>query len=199
MLRQFVPSTARMHGVITKGGAVANVVPDLTEASMRVRDATAEAARDLVRRVWDAAQGAAIATGCRVEMDETAPMYEERFNNMTMASRAAAYLARLGVDLEQPSRDNPAGSSDIGNVSRRLPIIHPYLQIADRDTAGHSEAMRSAAATPRAHEQVGLMATALAQTALDLLCDPDFFGVVRAEFASTVPARAADATQPSME
>lgn len=186
MLRQFVPSTARMHGVITKGGDVPNVVPALTEATMRVRDATTEAAAALVERVGDAARGAALATGCRVEITETAPMYEDRLNNMTMATRVADYLAPLGVHLEPPSPGNPAGSSDIGNVSKRFPVIHPYLQIAERDTPGHSEQMRAAAASPEAHHKVRHMASALAQTALDLLDDPAFYAEAHREFTEAV-------------
>lgn len=183
MLRQFVPDAARMHGIITHGGQAPNVVPDRTEATMRVRDATYEAAVELVDRVRDAAEGAALATGCTVEIEKTAPMYTERVNNLTMARRVAAYVARHGVELEEASPDNPAGSSDIGNLSKRVPVIHPYLQICARDTPGHSEAMRDAAATTEAHDRVERMVEAIGTTVLDLLRDPAFFAEVRAEFA----------------
>lgn len=185
MLRQFVPTTTRLHGVITDGGAAPNVVPDHTAATMLVRDTTHASATAIVERVVDAARGAALATGCEMTWRETAPTYAERNNNLTMAHRVAGYLRGADIHLEEPSPDNPAGSSDIGNLSQRLPIIHPYLQIAPRDTPGHSPALRDAAASPHAHDRVQHMVTALAQTALDLLGDPGFFDEVTAEFGIT--------------
>jgi amidohydrolase len=182
MMRQFAPPTARLHGIVTNGGDAPNVVPALTEATLYVRDTTADGVADLVARVTDAANGAALATGCKAEIVETAPPYAGRVNNMTMANRCAGYLSELGIDLEPPSPDNPAGSSDIGNLSQAVPVIHPYLQIADRDTPGHSEQMRDAAARPEAHDRTALMAVALARTALDALDDPDFLTAVREEF-----------------
>jgi amidohydrolase len=195
MLRQFIPTTARVHGIITNGGDAPNVVPALTEATFLVRDTTAEAVADLVARVMDAAEGAALATGCTAKVYETGPAYHERNNNLTLARRCAEHLAELGIDLEPPSPDNPAGSSDIGNLSRTIPIIHPYLQIMDRGTAGHSEAMRDAAVTPLAHERAALMAGALARTALDALGDPGLLATALTELADVIggpiaPARA---------
>lgn len=182
MMRQFVPPAARLHGIVTNGGAAPNVVPALTEATMYVRDTTADGVADLVARITDAANGAALATGCKAEIFETAPLYADRLNNMTLANRCAGHLGELGIGLEPPSPENPAGSSDIGNLSHAVPVIHPYLQIAERDTPGHSEQMREAAARPEAHDRTALMAVALARTVLDVLGDPAFLAAVRAEF-----------------
>lgn len=199
MMRQFVPATVRLHGVVTNGGDAPNVVPALTEAALFVRDTTAEGVADLVARVTDAANGAALATGCTAEVFETAPQYADRIHSMTLANRCAGYLGALGVELEPPSPDNPAGSSDIGNLSHAVPVIHPYLQIVERDTPGHSEQMRDAAGGPEAHDRTALMALALARTALDALGDPEFLAAVRGEFRAAVgePAGLDNAT-PSM-
>jgi metal-dependent amidase/aminoacylase/carboxypeptidase family protein len=172
-----------MHGIVTNGGAAPNVVPALAEVAMYIRDLTEERVADLVVRVTDAAHGAALATGCRAEIYTTSPAYGERINNMTLAERCAEHLAAdSGIVLEPPSASNPAGSTDVGNLSRALPIIHPYLQIAERGTPSHSVEMREAAGRPEAREQAALMAAALAKTALDALTDPEFFAAVRAEF-----------------
>jgi amidohydrolase len=186
MMRQFVPSSARMHGIVTNGGAAPNVVPELAEVSMYVRDVTEERVADLVVRVTDAAHGAALAAGCRAEIYTTSPAYAERVNNMTLAERCAGYLAASGIVLEPPSVKNPAGSSDIGNVSKAIPAIHPYFQIAERGTPGHSSEMREAAALPEAHDRTASMAEAIARTALDALSDEEFFAAVRKEFTSAV-------------
>jgi amidohydrolase len=186
MMRQFVPSSARMHGIVSNGGAAPNVVPDLAEVSMYVRDVTEERVADLVVRVSDAAHGAALATGCRAEISTTSPSYTERIDNLTLAERCAGYLAASGIKLEPPSKQNPAGSSDISNVSKAIPTIHPYLQIARRGTPLHSTEMREAAASPEAHDRAALMAEAIARTALDVLRDEEFLAAVREEFHSAV-------------
>ncbi len=185
-MRQFVPPTARIHGIIAHGGAAPNVVPDRSEVDIFVREATSAALDALLPRVLAAADGSALATGTTVESAETAPRYAERNNNMVMADRLAAYAAGLGLALEPPSPANPAGSSDIGNVSIELPVIHPYVQICPRDTPGHSVPMRVAARSPRAHDAVETITTAMAALVLDLLGDPDLLAAVREEFhAST--------------
>jgi hypothetical protein len=93
------------------------------------------------------------------------------------------------VDIAPGGPDTPAGSSDIGNLSHLLPIIHPYIQIADPGTPSHSEAMRVAAATPFAHDRTQVAATGLGRVVAELLTAPGLLAAARAEFAeqSRVP------------
>jgi amidohydrolase len=183
-MRQFIPPTARVHGIVTHGGDAPNVVPEQAELDIFVREATSAALDTLLDRVRDAAAGAAQATGTTMVITETAPRYRERINNSVMADRLAAYTAGLGLELEPPSADNPAGSSDIGNVSVRLPVIHPYVQICPRNTPGHSVQMCEAARTPEAHDATETVATALAALVVDLLADAELLAAVRGEFSA---------------
>ena len=113
-------------------------------------------------------------------------MYAERNNNQIIAGRMAGYLAAAGVEVDEPSPDDPAGSSDIGNLSQRLPCIHPYVRIAPAGTPGHSVAMREAAGRPAANQVMLTAAGALARTAADLLTDPGFLRRATDEFARSV-------------
>jgi amidohydrolase len=183
-LRQHVPTTARIHGVIRDGGAAPNVVPDHTVADFLVREVTAERTEALVQRFAACAQGAALATGTDVDIEHTAPLYTERKNNHAMADRLTHHLTDLGLDVEPASFANPAGSSDIGNLSLAIPTIHPYLQVADRGTPGHSAAFRDAVATDRAHDAALLMVTALATLGSELITDSDLLTEVGHEFAT---------------
>lgn len=189
-LRQFIQPTARVHGIIADGGAAPNVVPDHTEVELYVREASSSALDELLPRVLVAAEGAALATGTTVEHTETAPRYAERNNNMVMADRIAGYAADLGLELEPPSQANPAGSSDIGNLSVAIPVIHPYVQICPRDTPGHSALMREAAISPQAHATTTTIATAMAALVLDLLGDPELLTAVRSEFTASTSSAA---------
>jgi amidohydrolase len=185
-LRQFVPETSRMHGVITHGGDAPNVVPAYTRAAFMVRALTSDVVADLAQRVEAVAAGAARATGTTVTITRGIA-YAERKNNHVIAGRVAEHLRRQGVPVEQPVLRGGTGSSDIGNVSLVLPTIHPYLQVMDRGTPTHSEAMAEAAAQPRAQEAMLRMAIALACAGADLLADPELFDAVRAEFATRGP------------
>jgi amidohydrolase len=186
-MRQFVPPTARLHGIVSDGGQAPNVVPARAAVDLYVRDRTAVSAGALVERVRRAAEGAALATGTKAEVSETGPLYAERRNNAVLAERFGEAVRALGVDIAPGDPDSPAGSSDIGNLSQRMPVIHPYVQIAAAGTPAHSEAMREAAATPLAHDRVQVAATGLAKVVAELLTDPAVLAAARAEFEEEVP------------
>jgi amidohydrolase len=185
-LRQFVPETSRMHGIITHGGEAPNVVPAYTRAEFMVRALTGDVVADLTERVEAVAAAAAAATGTTVRISRGVG-YAERKNNHVIAGLVAGHLRRQGVPVEQPVLRGGTGSSDIGNVSLVLPAIHPYLQVMDVGTPTHSLAMTEAVAQPRAQQAMLRMATALACAGADLLADPELFDAVRAEFATRGP------------
>ncbi|HET6504271.1 MAG TPA: amidohydrolase [Amycolatopsis sp.] len=185
-LRQFIPETARIHGIITDGGQAVNIVPERTSAALMVRALTQQGVEDLLARVRACADAAAAATGTTSEIT-IGKVYAERKNNHTIATRVASHLARLGESMREPVLRGGTGSSDIGNVSLVLPAIHPYLQIAPEGTPAHSHAMAEAAAGPQAQQRMLHMAEALAATGADLLTDPALFDTVREEFATAGP------------
>lgn len=185
-LRQHIPETSRLHGIIRHGGAAANVVPDFTETEFLVRALTKEAVLGLAERVKACADGAALATGCTVTVSK-APIYSERKNNHALAMRVGEYLSGLGLTPTPPVLKGGTGSSDIGNVSLKLPAIHPYLGIAPEGTPGHSHKMREAAGSAEAQEKMLKMAEALALAGLDLLYEPAFLTEVQHEFATQGP------------
>ena len=187
-LRQHIGSRARLHGVITNGGAAANVVPDLTEADFYVRHETLDQATELADRVRDCAEGAALMTGTSAEMVSASPSYAHLNSNHTMAGRLGRYLEELGYPAEPPSPDDATGSTDAGNVSLTLPTVHPFVQVAPRGTPSHSIALREAAATPAAHDAMLAAAHAMASLGLDLLTEPELLASATAEFLASVAA-----------
>jgi amidohydrolase len=185
-MRQFIPEPARLHGIITDGGQAVNIVPERTSAALMARALTRDGVQDLLTRVRSCIDAAAMATGTTAEVT-VGEVYAERKNNHTIATRVAAHLARLGVPMQEPVLRGGTGSSDIGNVSLVLPAIHPYLQIADEGTPGHSHAMAAAAVSPQAQQRMLRMAEAMAATGADLLADKDLWTAVREEFDTSGP------------
>jgi len=69
MMREHIPSDARIHYVITDGGKAPNVVPDFAEVYYFVRHYDRNVARGLFDRVVKAAQGAALGTGTTMDYE----------------------------------------------------------------------------------------------------------------------------------
>jgi amidohydrolase len=192
-LRQFVRPTARMHAVVRDGGGAPNVVPEHASVEIMVRESTLDLTGDLVERVRRAAEGAAIATETRYELHEIAPRYAERVPNRTLAERFGQLMGVLGIPMREAEPGEPAGSSDIGNISRLLPTLHPAIPITDRPTSGHSTGFRDAAATDLALDRTAAAARCLAALTLDLLGDGFLDGsrlsLARAEFEAELQRR----------
>ncbi len=69
MMREHVPSQARIHYIITDGGAAPNIVPEFAEVYYYVRHPKPEQVVSLFERVVAAARGAALGTGTRMNYE----------------------------------------------------------------------------------------------------------------------------------
>ena len=68
MLRQHIPPSDRVHGVVLEGGTRPSVVPERATVEYYVRSASPTTLKDLSERLADIAQGAALATGTTAEL-----------------------------------------------------------------------------------------------------------------------------------
>jgi amidohydrolase len=181
-LRQHVRPEIRIHGVVTGGGGVPNVVPQLASCRFRVRAPDAEELESVFRRVVQCAEGGALMAGARLEVREYMPPYENVVPNQTMARAFARNLEAIGLTV-LPGRPEPGlGSTDFGNVTRRVPAIEAGISISEPGVPHHSAAFAEAAMSEKAHGAVLAAAKGLAMTAIDLLTDPTLLGEAKAEF-----------------
>jgi amidohydrolase len=181
MLRQQVRPDARIHGIVTSGGAAPNIIPEFAAATFYVRAASLEYLGRLQTRVIACAEGAATATGCTLKVIEYDNTYEPMKRNQTLADAFRVNMQRVGVP-ESPEVKERLGSSDVGNVSQVLPTIQPYVRIAPDGTPWHSRAFEEAAVSALAREGLVAAAKVMAMTTLDLLADPDLLARAKAEF-----------------
>lgn len=181
-LRQHVRPDIRIHGVVTSGGGVPNVVPAIASCRFRVRAPTAEELESVFKRVVQCAEGGALMAGARLEVREYMPPYENVVPNMTLARTFRRNLEALGLDV-LPERPEPGlGSTDFGNVTRKVPAIEAGISISDPDAPHHSAAFAAAAMSEKAHGAVLAAAKGLAMTAIDILTDPSLLSEAKAEF-----------------
>ncbi|NPV71304.1 MAG: M20 family metallopeptidase [Firmicutes bacterium] len=182
-LRQHLKEGVKIHGIITRGGDAANIVPDHTEAEILVRARTREGLNEVVEKVRRCAQGAGLMTGATPSV-ELGLMYAERKDNPPMSKRVSEYLRQMGMELSESDVRDGAGSSDMGNVSQEIPAIHPYVAIAPRNVQQHTEEFARAATSPEAMKAILVAAKAMAMTCVDLLGDGSFLDSVKQEFRS---------------
>jgi amidohydrolase len=182
-LRQHLRDDARIHGVITHGGEAPNIVPDYTAAHFYVRAADTSYCTLVLERVRACAEGAAQATGARVEFKEYAPRYDAMLPNPKLADLVEANMAALGIQFRGPEPDERMGSSDMGNVSHVVPALHPYVAIVPDGVGGHTVEFREAAGSPAGHEGMIQAAKLMAMTGLDLLAVPSNLDEAKAAFA----------------
>ena len=174
MLRQQVRSDVRIHGIILSGGAAANIIPDYAAIRYRTRADDADYLAEVVQRVVVCAEGAAKATGCQLEWKEYMPGYENTLPNGVVMELMLNNLRSLGLDVATERKRKGRGSTDFGNVSRRVPGVEARIAITeDWDVPGHSIEFREAASSDRGRQAMLYAAKGLAMTAIDLLADPE--------------------------
>jgi amidohydrolase len=186
-LRQHIRQTERIHGIITEGGLAANIVPERAACRFYVRAADAHALKLLKERVHACFEAGALATGCRAEIVWGATDYLDMKTNWPMAKAFARNLEALGRTLF-PLGDLPpgyAGSTDMGNVSHRVPSIHPMLAVAPENVIIHNPEFTRWAASEKGDAAVLDGAKSLAFTAIDLMTDARLMETIASDFAAT--------------
>ncbi len=161
--RQHLPKDSRVHGIITHGGDAVNVIPARAEAKFGIRAKDLATLDTMVATFTDVAQGAALETGTTVEITDYLPLYAPVAANTKLGDVLADELRRRGIDAERGVL--VTASTDLGNVSQRLPTDWIRFPVSERPIAGHSDAMRDASASDLAHRNALLVVEALGAAA----------------------------------
>ncbi len=181
-LRQQLRPDARVHGIILDGGVRPNIIPDFASCQFLVRAIDLDYLYEILEKVKNCAHGAALSTGARLEVDISERVYEPFLPNYELSGLFRKHLKSLGVVPDEEDEMKNLGSSDIGNISRRLPTLHAYIAICDRNIPLHSSTFADMSKSPRADEVCLIAAKALALTALEIIISPDILKRIKEEF-----------------
>lgn len=190
-LRQHIKPDARIHGIITHGGDVPNVVPHFAQAEFFVRAATLAGMNSLVEQVRCIAEGAALMTGARLELEMPEEANSDMITNYTLATRLSQHIASSGLALPEAKPEPGSGSTDWGNVSYVVPSVETSYPILDRICTWHSRDVVEASVSPLGFANTLAVARAMALTGIDLIAEPELLADVKDEFARAKAARAA--------
>ncbi len=170
-LRQHIASGARIHGIITDGGQAPNVVPGHAAGSFLVRAEDDDYLEELKARVIGCLEAGASATGARLEYRWSEAQYAAMRTNGPLAEAYRENLAALGREAPGDAPRRSMGSTDMGNVSKIVPAIHPTIAIAPQSVSAHSPDFARCASSEDGHKGLAVAAKALALTAVDVLSD----------------------------
>ncbi len=191
-LRQHIRPTERLHGIITDGGQAPNIVPERAAGRFYVRAANATDLAALKKRVEGCFRAGAEATGARLELAWGDVDYLDLDTSWPLANRFQANAESLGRAFFPYDKIPPGvqGSTDMGNVSQRVPSIHPMLACAPPNVSIHNAEFAKWAVSDLGDKAVVDGAKALAMTALDFLCDAELRSEVTRAFAAAGRAAA---------
>ncbi len=95
LMREHVPSSSRIHYVITDGGKAPNIVPDRAEVVYYFRSPKRTIVGDIFDRALKAAEGAALGTGTTFEYEVMSGNYE-RLPNTVLSDIIYDKLLKVG-------------------------------------------------------------------------------------------------------
>lgn len=211
MMREHIPSDARIHYVITEGGKAPNVVPDFAEVFYYVRNNDRSVLNDIWQRIEKAAEGAAMGTGTKMDYEIIHGNYdllpnetlaELMFNNLKMvggikydeseiafAKKVSETTGMKNKELSVASTIQPyetgaisGGSTDVGDVSWAAPTAGIKTACWVPGTSAHTWQAVAAGGTSIGHKGMIVATKTLTLTAMDIFKNPSLVEKAKNEF-----------------
>lgn len=143
----------QIHCIIKRCGDIDYLVPKRSEMVFCVRAPTFKDLDHINRRIVDCGESAAHATQTRVEFHfPDDDMYSYVNHNKVLANIFKEEALKLGVDFQTVSYDHSHPTTDLGNVSHKVPLICPSFAIST-DSVSPVHTPEFAAAVSRAEAQ----------------------------------------------
>lgn len=184
--RALFPIKSNVNGIITNGGNVSNIIPDYASCEFSIRAETVKDLKVVVDYIEHIVNTIEKLIGVKAKIEKSF-MYAERYPNKCIDEKLKENISKLGVEMKYPDPNMKYGSSDIGNVSLKVPSIHSYIKIADKEVNSHSVNFTKAANTSIAYKQIIKAAKAMALTAFDIFTDETLRKNINDEFNKVVP------------
>ena len=114
----------RFHPIITHGGDMVNAIPERVQMESYVRGRSYSSIVKNNQKINQALIGAAVSIGTNIEIIDM-PGYAPLVNDRNMISVAEEGAKMAGIDLKV-SRGCLSGSTDMGDLSTIMPVVHPW-------------------------------------------------------------------------
>jgi aminobenzoyl-glutamate utilization protein B len=211
MMREHVPSDARLHYIITSGGSAPNVVPDFAESYLYVRHADTRIVEDIFDRIVKAAEGAALGTGTTMDYEVIGGVHSilpnetlarvmyaklQEVGGIHYTSEERAFAEQLYTSLAQPNMPlgseaevqsfefvRPGiGSTDVADISWNVPTVGLGVATWVPGTSAHSWQAVAAGGMSIGYKGMENASQVLALMGQELFTHPELIAKARAEF-----------------
>ncbi len=210
MMREHVPQDSRIHYVITEGGTAPNVVPDFAEVFYYVRHPDPDGVDAIWKRLEDAARGAALGTGTKVDWEvihgnnpllvnePLAKMMDEKLNQVggiTYTSEEQKFADGIYASFDKPKLELGSqseiqpyevtlgyGSTDVGDVSYATPTVGLRTATWVPGTSAHSWQSSAASGMSIGFKGTQTAAKTLTLAAIEIYTNPELRKEAKAEF-----------------
>lgn len=126
----------RVHPIVTAGGSMVNAIPGEAKLESYVRGKTFVAIKEANIRVNRALIGAALSLGAGIEINDI-PGYAPLQNAEGMSKIAKKAAELILPNVEFTAYDSySTGSTDMGDLSSIMPVVHPYAGGAQGNSHG---------------------------------------------------------------
>jgi metal-dependent amidase/aminoacylase/carboxypeptidase family protein len=128
----------RFHPIITHGGDMVNAIPETAQIESYVRGASFEAIARENKKINRALIGAALSIGANIEIVDM-PGYSPLINDKEMNKVASEAMKLIDPETELPINVPwSTGSTDMGDLSCIMPVVHPYAGGAQGTSHGNN-------------------------------------------------------------
>ncbi len=211
LMREHVTQESRIHYVVTRGGEAPNVVPAFAEAYYYVRHPERSEVKALWERLVNAANGAALGTDTKVEIEITGGVHDVLPNEVLARAMYANLKEVGGYNLNEDEkkfameiqksfsgkipaltatteinkyelRKGGGGSTDVGDVSWVVPTVGMSAATYVPGTAAHSWQAVAAAGMSIGSKGMMVAAKSMALTVIDLFSNPTLLNDAWKEF-----------------
>jgi aminobenzoyl-glutamate utilization protein B len=214
MMREHVPEACAISYIYSNGGAAENVVPDFASIDLGARAPSQAQLKDLLAWIRQAAEGAALGTQTRVEL-EVISSSMSKLHNRTLATLLQEKLELVGLPqwdereiafareiyetqskarpfeniysilpLEPEMAHGTSSSSDVGDVTWLVPDGGFETQTFIPSTSGHSWQNVAVAGSTIGTKGLIVAAKVIALAAIDLIENPALLQKAQDEFNS---------------
>lgn len=116
----------RVHPIITSGGVMVNAIPEKAVLESYVRGASFDAICYENQKVNRALCGAAVSLGTNIDIVDTSG-YAPLINDTNLIKVAADAINLVAPEIDFKIRTKMgSGSTDLGDLSCIMPVVHPY-------------------------------------------------------------------------
>ncbi|MBI4321192.1 MAG: amidohydrolase [Chloroflexi bacterium] len=169
----------RVAYIITDGGKAANLVPEHAAGVFTIRAPDTAILDDVAEKLVNCLNGAAVATGTRLEHRMGLKIQSSR-NNTELIRLWTENMRALGRTVA--GIQSSSGAGDIGNVSQALPTLLSFISMSPEDLPHHTREWTAIAEGEKAHEALVDGAVGLAMVAADIITQPEVLARIKEEF-----------------